>query len=120
MSVRVFLLAVILAAATVCFAQKNAQPAPAPQSGTATATPDAGGANRALLDRLAQEPLDAQIIRQGDANICFTMRSYYFERHDGSAPRLVGTSTCTKGNPQGTKRVGNGGAKLVPLAVSDK
>ena len=27
--------------------------------------------------------------------MCFTIRSYVFARHDGNAPVLVGTSTCT-------------------------
>jgi len=27
--------------------------------------------------------------------MCFAMRTYVFARHDGNAPVLVGTSTCT-------------------------
>jgi|ERR1700704_210566 len=30
--------------------------------------------------------------------MCFTMRSYVFRRHNGYAPVLAGTSTCTPSN----------------------
>ena len=33
-----------------------------------------------------------------DDHTCFTMRTYYFKRHDGNAPELAGTSTCTPAN----------------------
>jgi hypothetical protein len=50
-----------------------------------------------------------------DADICFAIRSYVFDRQDGNAPVLVGTSTCTPGSTIVRRRVGNPPkARLVP------
>lgn len=46
-------------------------------------------------------------------NICLTMRSYYFERHDGLAPEFVGMTTCDLGRNFTTKRTDRP-ARLVP------
>lgn len=31
-----------------------------------------------------------------DNGVCYTMRTYYFERHDGNAPVPSGMTTCTR------------------------
>jgi hypothetical protein len=46
---------------------------------------------------------------------CFTMRSYIFERQDGNAPVLVGTSTCTPAGRIRDRRVRGKGQLLVPM-----
>lgn len=38
---------------------------------------------------------DQQYADRFGEGMCFTMRTYVFARHDGNAPVLVGTSTCT-------------------------
>ncbi|HEX6496923.1 MAG TPA: hypothetical protein VF018_15635, partial [Acidobacteriaceae bacterium] len=53
------------------------------------------------------DPPDAQ--RAG----CFTMRSYYFERHDARAPEYVGMTTCKPSRKFTTRKVDRP-ARLVP------
>jgi hypothetical protein len=36
--------------------------------------------------------------------VCYTMRSYIFERRDTEAPHLVGTVTCTRSSQRQFKR----------------
>jgi hypothetical protein len=61
------------------------------------------------------------IIAQQDLtqkNLCFTMRSYYFQRQDGQAPVLVGTATCTPANKLQQKQVSpEPGVRFVPLSL---
>ncbi len=43
--------------------------------------------------------------RVDDADgVCYTMRSYIFERRDTEAPRLVGMVTCTRSSQRQFKR----------------
>jgi hypothetical protein len=39
-----------------------------------------------------------KLIEEGRRNTCFTMRSYFFRRHDGLAPVPAGMTTCTPAN----------------------
>jgi hypothetical protein len=51
----------------------------------------------------------------GDANVCFAIRSYVFERQDGKAPVLVRTTTCTPASTIQRRQVANPPkARLVP------
>lgn len=53
-----------------------------------------------------------------DSNICYTMRSYYFQRQDGLAPVLTGVSTCTPAKKLQQKRVSpEPGVMFVPLGL---
>ena len=52
---------------------------------------------------------------QSSNTFCFAIRSYIFEREDGNAPVLVGTTTCTPSSVFRSKRVGDGKARLIPL-----
>lgn len=38
-------------------------------------------------------------------NTCYTMRSYIFQRQDGNAPVLLGTTTCTPANVGRSRQV---------------
>ena len=49
----------------------------------------------------------------GGENVCYTMRSYIFERRDNLAPELVGMTTCLPAKAMAQKRV-RGGTRLVP------
>ena len=48
-----------------------------------------------------------------DQNLCFTMRTYLFERRNGFAPEPVGMTTCQPASPRQQKRV-VGRPRLVP------
>jgi len=48
-----------------------------------------------------------------DRNLCFTMRTYLFERRNGYAPEPVGMTTCQPATARQQKRV-TGKARLVP------
>src|SRR5215472_9032813 len=51
-------------------------------------------------------------------NVCYTMRSYYFQRQDGQAPVLTGVSTCTPAKKLQQKRVSpEPGEMYVPLGL---
>lgn len=43
--------------------------------------------------------------RSEDQNLCFTMRTYLFERHDGFAPEPVGMTTCQPASARRQKQV---------------
>jgi hypothetical protein len=60
----------------------------------------------------AKPALDAQD-ESRDAEICFTMRSYYFEREDDQAMQFVGMTKCDPGRAVTQKHV-RGRARLVP------
>lgn len=50
-----------------------------------------------------------------DANLCFAIRSYIFNRQDGNAPVLVSTTTCTPADTLRRLQVANPPrARLVP------
>lgn len=56
-------------------------------------------------------PPDWQMMQ--DQNLCFTMRTYLFERRNGYAPEPVGMTTCQPASARTQKRVKNR-ARLVP------
>ena len=56
-------------------------------------------------------PPDWQIMQ--DQNLCFTMRTYLFERRNGYAPEPVGMTTCQPASARTQKRVKNR-VRLVP------
>lgn len=56
-------------------------------------------------------PPDWQVMQ--DQNLCFTMRTYLFERRNGYAPEPVGMTTCQPASARTQKRVKNR-ARLVP------
>ena len=56
-------------------------------------------------------PPDWQIMQ--DSNLCFTMRTYLFERRNGYAPEPVGMTTCQQASTRQQKHV-KGKARLVP------
>lgn len=63
-------------------------------------SPDLGGAyvgKVPQIQTLRSPGLQTRRIQTQDSNsnVCFTIRSYNFRSQDGSAPALVGTTTCT-------------------------
>jgi len=60
--------------------------APLPESG-----PFQIGKNHTHIFGLSADQLQALANR----DTCYTMRTYVFQRQDGNAPVLVGTTTCT-------------------------
>ena len=48
------------------------------------------------------------------------MRSYIFERQDGNAPILIGTSTCTPAGRIRDRRVRGKEQLLVPMNLQDR
>ena len=54
-----------------------------------------------------------------DDHTCFTMRTYYFKRHDGDAPELAGTSTCTPANALRREQAKRKAPKLVLVPLKD-
>jgi len=59
-----------------------------------------------------------QILDDQRSNTCYTVRSYYFQRQDGQAPVLVGTSTCTPANKLQQRQVNRRpGSGFVPLSL---
>jgi len=52
-----------------------------------------------------------------DQNACFFIRSYHFERQNGSAPVLTGMTTCTPSRILEQKRVSPSRGLYVPLAL---
>jgi hypothetical protein len=73
--------------------------------------------NNVFVRPEAKKVLNGQIVlddpRSEDSNVCFTMRSYLFERRDGFAPEPVGMTTCQPASARKQKRV-TGKARLVP------
>ena len=70
------------------------------------------GAEKANID----SPPDRFVIhdvRDAPRTGCLTMRSYYFERHDGRAPEFVGMTTCEPIRKFTTKKIDRA-ARLVP------
>lgn len=57
---------------------------------------------------------DQQYADRFGEGTCFTMRTYVFARHDGNAPVLVGTSTCT---PAGAIRMEQSGHRRGELIL---
>jgi hypothetical protein len=86
------------------------QPAPAQQS----------GAERPVPQVLFQGQLNLGqpqwVLRRGTLGAaCYTIKTYRFERQDGNAPVLVGTTTCTPANTVRSEQVVNPPkARLVP------
>jgi len=62
--------------------------------------PDRESLQRQVLQDLVGHPDRIAQLQSPSPNAptCFTMRTYYFKRHDGAAPTLAGTSTCTPAN----------------------
>ena len=56
-------------------------------------------------------PSDWQIMQ--DRTLCFTMRTYLFERRNGYAPEPVGMTTCQPASARKQKHVSDG-PRLVP------
>ncbi len=91
-------------------AQSNANPAqdPARVAGEHPSTPqlDIGSADRESLD--------------GADGVCYTMRSYIFERRGTEAPRLAGMVTCTPSTQRQFKRAKPAPkARLLPAASAE-
>lgn len=57
--------------------------------------------------------------REPDRNVCYTMRSYMFERQDDLAPEMVGMTTCTPAKATTSKRIFHPG-KLVPASSTSR
>lgn len=50
-----------------------------------------------------------------DDGVCYTMRTYYFERQDGNAPVQTGMTTCTRISQRDLKHVDHAPkARLLP------
>ena len=67
--------------------------------------------------QLQRKFVDAQ---RADAqkDLCYAIRSYYFQRQDGQAPVLVGTATCTPADKLQQRQVSpNPGTLYVPLGL---
>jgi len=71
--------------------------APAQNAPQSVPKPDQRSLQRQMLQDLVNHP-DRIAQFYSPAPTCLTMRSYYFKRHDGAAPELAGTSTCTPVN----------------------
>ncbi len=54
------------------------------------------------------------------ANDCYMIRSYHFQRHDGQAPVLTGMTTCTPGNLLRQKKASPAPGMFVPLALDSE
>jgi hypothetical protein len=63
-----------------------------------------------------EEPFDAIEMHPSSAGppVCFTIRSYYFERQDGLAPEFRGMTTCESSSDIAERNTKRRGAKLVP------
>jgi hypothetical protein len=72
------------------------------QSNTSSNVPNQSAATAAS----AHHHLLAPKVRYEDENdgVCYTMRTYYFERQDGDAPRPAGMTTCTRVSQRDLKR----------------
>jgi hypothetical protein len=56
-----------------------------------------------------------QLRSNRDENTCWFIRSYNFEREDGSAPVLKDVTTCTPSRRNELRRAKKHGAEFVPL-----
>jgi len=74
------------------------------ESGVLTPKVTLGAAHQILIDHANQLE---------DQNLCFTMRSYLFERRNGFAPEPVGMTTCQPASARRQKQVVSR-PKLVP------
>ena len=63
------------------------------------------------LDPSSAQSLPVQRLRNG--RVCYTMRSYIFERHDDLAPEFLGMTTCEPAQASSARQVRHK-AKLVP------
>ena len=54
-----------------------------------------------------------------DDHTCFTMRTYYFKKHDGNAPELSGTTTCTPANVLRREQAKRKAPQLVLVPLKD-
>ena len=91
--------------------------APAQNAPQNAPKPDRESFARQSLQDLVNHP-DRIAQFSSPAPTCFTMRTYYFKRHDGAAPELTGTSTCTPANAfrsEKTRRMNR--PQLVPLKL---
>ena len=100
-------------------ADQQISPAPAQaqtQAETAVVNPSnftlpAQPKNAFVLPGRKVTPPDWQVMQ--DQNLCFTMRTYLFERRNGYAPEPVGMTTCQPASARTQKRV-KSRARLVP------
>jgi hypothetical protein len=62
-----------------------------------------------------------RLIEESRRNTCFTMRSYFFRRHDGQAPVPAGMTTCTPASVLQQRQISPGPkVKFVPLGAQQK
>jgi hypothetical protein len=107
------------------FAQAADQPISPAATQTTTANVEAAVVNPPNLTLPAQPknafvlpgrkiaPSDWQVMQ--DRTLCFTMRTYLFERRNGYAPEPVGMTTCQPASARQQKRAGEGvGPRPVP------
>ena len=94
-----------------------AQPVDQP---TTSAPVQVQGESRLATKELPSSPsplqsLPTRKLRSGQdgRRVCYTMRSYIFERRDDLAPELLGMTTCTPAQATSEKEV-HGKARLVP------
>lgn len=69
-----------------------------------------------LRSLVQQDARAASTVRGAGNDTCYFIRSYVFEREDGSAPVLKKQTVCTKSNANSVQRAKQQGAKFVPLS----
>ena len=58
-----------------------------------------------MQHRQFDKPTVRKLTDQSQRNTCYTMRSYFFRRHDGQAPVPAGMITCTPASVLQQRRV---------------
>jgi len=78
--------------------------------------------NAVVAELSRQQPLVSNRSAGSQPGIptCFTMRSYIFERQDGNAPILVGTTTCTPAGQIRDRRIHGKEQLLVPMNLQGR
>src|SRR5579859_762262 len=74
-----------------------------------------------MQHRQFDKPTARKLTEEGQRNTCFTMRSYFFRRHDGQAPVPAGMITCTPASVLQQRKVSPvPDVKFVPLSAQQK
>ena len=69
--------------------------------------------------QLPNDAMSRKSIDESRRNTCYTMRSYFFRRHDGQAPVPAGMTTCTPASVLQQRQVSpRPSVKFVPLGAT--
>jgi hypothetical protein len=98
-----------------CLAQESQPTAAAEPSPELRIAPDA---KIEFAPKLWEKTNDFQTVARLDAvesdDVCYTMRSYLFERSSTDSPEMVGETTCTPASKSSFKSVTPKPARLIP------